>query len=511
MTLERVELPALPASFTGQVFEEPQLVFTRGAHHIDPRTGLELFGPYTLGPRHDPLISQITLGLVSARAVVPDARAWLARLRHPIANDGADPFTRPPFPGLAEGSSLRCPLVEGEALTRVISDTDLMKALAAKPLEARVREVTALYADALSRLARSEPRPNVVLLPISESTWDACIEDAGPRIDGRRLTSAQVAHRARGQMFLGLFGSEEEEQPVIHDLRSALKREAMRLGLPVQLIRESTLSPGRFRKRHLQDPATAAWNMATGLYYKAGGHPWRMASTASGTCYAGISFFLDRAAGTGMRASVAQIFSEQGEGLVMRGEPYEISPGDRSPHLTEAASERTMRGLLELYQAQMHDRPRRVVVHKTSRFSAHEENGIRAALDGIGQLDLVAIAPPEMGTLRLLRSGEYPTLRGTALRLEPEHWLLYTNGYVPYLRTYNGPHVPLPLEIQEMRGDTPEDDLLREILALSKMNWNSSAFSSALPITLLYAKRVGTILGELPSDETPRPEYRYYM
>ena len=62
-----------------------------------------------------------------------------------------------------------------------------------------------------------------------------------------------------------------------------------------------------------------------------------------------------------------------------------------------------------------------------------------------------------------------------------------------------------------MRGDTPEDELLREIVSLSKMNWNSSAFSSALPITLLYAKRVGTILGELPSDEVPRPEYRYYM
>lgn len=116
-----------------------------------------------------------------------------------------------------------------------------------------------------------------------------------------------------------------------------------------------------------------------------------------------------------------------------------------------------------------------------------------------------------MGRLRLLRFGEYPALRGTAVRLEPEHWLLYTNGYVPYLRTYPGPRVPLPLEILEMRGDTPEDELLREIIALSKMNWNSSAFSSALPITLMYAKQVGTILGELPSDEAPRPEYRYYM
>lgn len=509
MTLERVDLPDVPASFTAAVFPEPQLVFARGARHIDPRTGLEMFGPFTHGEHHDPLIAQITLGLVAPRALVPDARAWLQRLRHPIGNDGGDPFTRPPFPGLSTTSSLRCPLVEGESLTRVIADPALFTALAAKPIEARVREVTALYTQELERLARSEPRPSVALLPISEQTWDACVADDTPRIEGRRLTAEQVAHRARGQMLLGLFGG-EEEQPVVHDLRSALKREAMRLGLPVQIIRESTLSPQRFTRR-LQDPATAAWNIATGLYYKAGGHPWRMAKTSPGTCYVGIAFFLDRAEHTGMRASVAQIFSEHGEGLVMRGEPYEITPGDYTPHLSEAASERMLRGLLRLYEDQMHVRPSRVVVHKTSRFNAAEENGIRAALSGIAQVDFVAIAPPEMGTLRVLRFGEYPALRGTAVRLEPEHWLLYTNGYVPYLRTYPGPHVPLPLEILEMRGDTPEDELLREIVALSKMNWNSSAFSSALPITLLYAKRVGTILGELPSDEVPRSEYRYYM
>jgi hypothetical protein len=96
------------------------------------------------------------------------------------------------------------------------------------------------------------------------------------------------------------------------------------------------------------------------------------------------------------------------------------------------------------------------------------------------------------------------------VRLEDERWLLYMNGYVPYLRTYPGPHAPLPLEIQEMHGLTPEDTLLREILVLSKLNWNSAAFASALPITLLFAKRVGSVLAELPGGEG-LAEYRYYM
>src|SRR5438874_2421124 len=78
-------------------------------------------------------------------------------------------------------SSLRWPLVEGESLTRVIADPALFGALAAKPIEARVREVAGLYTQELERLARSEPRPTVVLLPISEQTWDACVADDAPR------------------------------------------------------------------------------------------------------------------------------------------------------------------------------------------------------------------------------------------------------------------------------------------------------------------------------------------
>jgi len=41
------------------------------------------------------------------------------------------------------------------------------------------------------------------------------------------------------------------------------------------------------------------------------------------------------------------------------------------------------------------------------------------------------------------------------------------------------------------------------------MNWNSSAFSETLPITLRFACDVGDILRELPERRKRQPEYRY--
>jgi hypothetical protein len=54
-------------------------------------------------------------------------------------------------------------------------------------------------------------------------------------------------------------------------------------------------------------------------------------------------------------------------------------------------------------------------------------------------------------------------------------------------------------------------DLLKETLALTKMNWNGTQFDGALPITLKAARQVGDILKYVPDGTTPDPRYRFYM
>jgi hypothetical protein len=53
--------------------------------------------------------------------------------------------------------------------------------------------------------------------------------------------------------------------------------------------------------------------------------------------------------------------------------------------------------------------------------------------------------------------------------------------------------------------------LLSETLALTKLNWNSAHFAGSLPITLKFSRLVGEIMREIPADQDPLPQYKYYM
>jgi argonaute-like protein implicated in RNA metabolism and viral defense len=51
----------------------------------------------------------------------------------------------------------------------------------------------------------------------------------------------------------------------------------------------------------------------------------------------------------------------------------------------------------------------------------------------------------------------------------------------------------------------------REILALTKMNWNSSEGIGRHPITISFARKVGLLMTELSDNQKPNPSYRFYM
>ena len=126
----------------------------------------------------------------------------------------------------------------------------------------------------------------------------------------------------------------------------------------------------------------------------------------------------------------------------------------------------------------------------------------------IPQTDFVAFGSRD---LQFYRRGDYPALRGTYVKFSDADLLLYTSGYVPYLRTYPGARVPRPLEVLEHFGDSSWDVVLKEILALTKMNWNTADFSGREPITLAFSRRVGQVLAEISPGAKVLPEYRFYM
>jgi argonaute-like protein implicated in RNA metabolism and viral defense len=195
--------------------------------------------------------------------------------------------------------------------------------------------------------------------------------------------------------------------------------------------------------------------------------------------------------------------------LVLKGGRATIDKNNRSPYLSKDAAFKLMTDVLNVYKKQMRQLPARLVVHKSSRYRPEELAGLEEASRTIKMKDFVTVLTRGV---RFMRSkGIYPPVRGTVVKVGDEDYILFTKGWIPYFKTYPGLRVPRPIEVVEHHGDTPLRVLSEEILALTKMNWNSADFCIREPITLAYSREVGKVLAYVPEEVIPRPEYLYYM
>ncbi|GCE16742.1 hypothetical protein [Dictyobacter kobayashii] len=278
----------------------------------------------------------------------------------------------------------------------------------------------------------------------------------------------------------------------------------MRHRLTTQIIRQRTYDavPGI---KDIDHKSRVAWNLFSGMYFKGGGIPWSPKGLMPGTCYVGISFYRPLGSASTMCASVAQAFNEYGDGMVLRGQdfPWDTRTQGKSPHLDSNQAKLLIDLVLKQYKETMKNLPQRVVVHKSSHFWSPEEEGFQDALRSVSRYDLVSIRPTNR--IRLFREGQYPPLRGTAFTIDDVRYL-YTTGFIPSLKTYPHGHVPSPLQISDYIGDTSLTTIQEEILLLTKMNWDTTAFADVRPITLRFSQLVGDIMHEIPIGREPLPQ-----
>lgn len=73
--------------------------------------------------------------------------------------------------------------------------------------------------------------------------------------------------------------------------------------------------------------------------------PWRLLRHAADltSCYVGVSFYRTISDDT-LQTSVAQVFNERGDGMIIRGGPAQVSREDRQPHLTAEHAETLLAG-----------------------------------------------------------------------------------------------------------------------------------------------------------------------
>ncbi len=505
---------------------EPLLLFGRNQELVDPRVGLGVYGPFDVG---QPVQRHIRVGVIGTGPLIDRTRAWLdqcagrvlpvrrTRERGELKVKRMDPRVVPTFPGIGEvfEADFTIPAGLTVALTPAeLADVDREGSY----FEQRVTRLIDLLVGKLRVLSEKSAPPHVVVIALPTAVRARCTAPTKHRRRPKHLRRQAEALKADlerdaavGQTALfdlpealgvNLEEALADEQTIFHD---GLKARAMAaVDFPTQLLWEGTLDGVG-----VEDDATRAWNFWTGLYYKAGNEPWRIARLAPGSCFVGLGFYRERRDAT-LRACLAQTFSDAGEGIVLRSEAFKWE-GSRTPHLPRELARAFMEQVLAAYKAHWDQHPRRVVIHKRQRYTPDERAGFEEAFAaaGVHTHDLVAFG--DRG-LRFFRTGKEPPLRGTLVTLGPGNALLYTRGYVPFHGEYTGMRVPRPLEIVEHLGAAPLRQVAEEILALTKMDWNSTTFAGREPITTAFAEDVGHILAEVaPGLTDPKRLYRFYM
>lgn len=490
-------------------FEPPLLEFGGPGMFIDPRDGLREGGPFDLrfgAARND----RINVGLIGPVDMVERTLLWLRRTEGSLPEvPNVSGYST--FPGFEEVFRTKLCVDARWTVSFEGPSSDLSKALALTDSKLRFETVLDIYHTGIRRLAGLEiAKPDVILCCLPDELIDKC--STVQRVlsaEEKKAAAALKKRQASAQLDMFDFAATEEQSDdlLVRDFRRALKARAMIERMPVQIATNQLI----FDDVAKQGASIRAWNSSVGLYYKAGGIPWRMKLDGPVTCFVGISFHHVKTRERHLvKSSIAQAFSSQGEGFALRGGDVEYDDRQgRNVHLTRDQAFNLGHDILSEYRDRVGGTPLRVVLHKTSGYSEDERLGFESALGDVPVVELINIMPT---SFRLVRFGAYPPNRGTLCTVNDDTAFLFTTGFMPELNTYPGPHVPSPVEIRKVGGGD-FDQVARDILGLARMNWNTASTTGGMPVTLSFARRVGGIMAEyaLSSPEQPPSSFRYYM
>ena len=301
------------------------------------------------------------------------------------------------------------------------------------------------------------------------------------------------------------------------NLHDALKLYATEKGIKLQLIEEKSINS--------YDPCKVMWGLSTSLYAKATGILWHPEAIQNDTAYIGISYAFSEEKRICIGCS--QLFDSTGTGIrmVLRKINSPIYRGRSNPYMREDDA-RTM--MTELREQYYHSAPvntlKRVVIHKTTPFIREEITGIMQAFNGI-EVELVQIQ--EYCSWRGIRFGAdpgktalgFPVKRGMAVKLDQNSFLLWTHGSVihpelsgtnNYFKGSRG--ISAPLLVRRFSGNASGDTLAKEILMLTKMNWNSGdSLYKTLPVTLDFAKVLARMSKQDEAIFDKAYDFRFFM
>lgn len=253
-------------------------------------------------------------------------------------------------------------------------------------------------------------------------------------------------------------------------------------------------------------------NLALGIYYKSGGTPWRLNTSFSDVAYIGISFGFQKSSKRRL-IGFAELFDCYGQFIAMRSIGIkEISEGERfnrsrDCHLTKKQFVKIIDSLLQDYGSFLDgNHPNNLIIHKTTYFNTNEREVISHYSDYPFGLSLAYLQ--QNHNWHLIQNKE--PVRGSFWEIKDKLALLYTTGSV------NGRYFqlgsPLPYLVELIYSDNLSlFDICKQLVELTKLNFNSNRTYSKDPVTLLHSRKIINLLRVGMHENRIPKDPRYFL
>ncbi|MGD0906363.1 MAG: hypothetical protein ABSA96_02195 [Candidatus Acidiferrales bacterium] len=451
---------------------EPEHIFGGQRRCVDVKTGICAYGPsWWMSSAGRP---RVRIGIVGTAGDIERTLELLKEISQPIEQvSSIDCVLYPSFPGLNSGPPFEADVLSQPDWHRSITPQELRRAAECGDPEARLELLQACFSRKVQALHTLKNGPDVVICALSGNSENTLFSE----------------------------GANNLSCDLLRKFKFGLKAACMGT-LPIEIIWDDRRAPGSGS----EDRATRAWNLTATLLHKSGLAAWLPASATRGACYAGISSY----GGLDSRNIFAQFVTDGGERFIVKPETQDWNrDGEtrRTARLSEDAAATLASQILDVYRQECGGLPRKVVIHKTSHYSVAERKGFERVLASTESYGLVTVT---RRGIFCVRPGSQPILRGTAIPFGEKLGLVYTSGYVPFLRSDSGPSVPHPLEVTENWGRLSFQEVAEDLLRLTKMDLNTPVFSTNDPATLAFSNQVGEILSRL-GQKIPASHGKYYL
>lgn len=517
-------------NFRTVFFEEPEIMFGDNQVTADPREGLILFGPHEK-LRHYSIVA----GVVGTKRGIDNYKEFVKALNMPIISTKwsypakshvSDELQRPSFPGFEAVFNVKwSPQPDLEIEIDFTEIATILRTVRNK--KKRADALVDLYlAKILDAKSKEDIQPNIWFILVPKKIW----EDCRPNSFGTDISSSTrtyIEQRKTGQLSLyddTAYLNEVERlinssSDFHHLLKARLIQEQVEA--PSQILVEPKLQFRDILRNTKYEPnmrAHVAWTISTTVYYKLGKLPWKLSGIRSGVCYLGLVFKkLNDEEGSSV-CSAAQMFLKDGDGAVFRGniglweteKPHEY-------HLDDKAAYELLSMALEDYKEKWGDYPLELFIHGRVDFSESEWSGFAKVIEEKkARTNLVGVVIKSKAPLKLFRDApsqknEYGVLRGFGLIINEKEGYLNSIGFVPRLNTSLSMEIPNTLYIKVAKGVGDIETVMKDVFALTKLNYNACVYGDGKPVTLSFSDKIGGILTATDRWKVDTRQFKYYI